>query len=404
MVEAGLRMSELQAGRPSQRDPRVDVLRGLALVMIFIDHVPGNALSWVTLHMFGFSDAAELFVILSGFSSMVAYGRSFERGGVRVGLSRIIARCLRLYVFQAGLLLLTFLIVKAWSAHYEMLIPDLIPFLSNAKQLMRHGLALRALPAKLDILPLYIVLLGLFPVIYLGVRKSLWITLALSGSLWLAANLVPGLNFSNWLTGDGWYFNPFAWQFLFVIGAAGAREIGRGGGSLPRINWLAWSCWAYLAFALLVSAPWASWGWLDFHPIPLATPDKSNLAPLRLLHILALVYLALSSPGFLALVRRGWLAGIDACGRHSLEIFSLATLLAVVGGLLTTTFGTYWQIQIAINGVGLAMLIGAAKLMEVRRSRLDSSRWRLTPLWPTILHMMADRKVLAPALAKRTRL
>jgi len=382
----------------------VDVLRGLALLMIFIDHVPGNALSWVTLHMFGFSDAAELFVILSGFSSMIAYGRSFERSGVRIGLTRVIARCLRLYVFQAGLLLLTFLIVKAWSVRYDILIPDLLPFLSHGSRVVRHGLALGALPAKLDILPLYIILLGFFPLIYFGIRKSPWATLAVSGLVWLAANLDPGLNLKNWMTGDGWYFNPFAWQFLFVIGAAGARVVEAGAGSLPRINWLAWSCWAYLGFALLSSAPWASWGWWDFHPIPLGTPDKSNLAPLRLLHILALVYLGLSSPRFLALVRRGWMGAIDACGRHSLEIFSLATLLALIGGLLTSTLGTNWEIQVAINAVGLVVLMGAARIMEARRARADASGGWFSRLRTVLVRPFPDRKVFVPALARRTRL
>ena len=78
------------------RDARVDALRGLALLMIFIDHVPGNLLSLVTLRNFGFSDAAELFVLLSGFSSMVAYGGSFDRDGVVVGLRRVLLRCVRI--------------------------------------------------------------------------------------------------------------------------------------------------------------------------------------------------------------------------------------------------------------------------------------------------------------------
>src|SRR6266487_3160746 len=61
----------------SKRDPRIDVLRGLALLMIFVDHVPDNLLSLITLRNFGFSDAAEVFVLLAGFSSMLAYGRIF---------------------------------------------------------------------------------------------------------------------------------------------------------------------------------------------------------------------------------------------------------------------------------------------------------------------------------------
>src|SRR5665213_1304563 len=76
------------ANRRLPRDSRVDVLRGLALLMIFIDHVPGNLLSLVTLRNFGFADAAELFVLLAGFASMAAYGRIFSRDGIVPGLRR----------------------------------------------------------------------------------------------------------------------------------------------------------------------------------------------------------------------------------------------------------------------------------------------------------------------------
>src|SRR5580700_8273524 len=108
------------AGRPKlPRDLRVDALRGLALFMIFIDHIPGNLLSQITLRNFGFADAAELFVLLAGFASMVAYGGSFARDGVKIGLRRVLLRCLRLYVFQAILLLLVLVGVSAWIHNFH---------------------------------------------------------------------------------------------------------------------------------------------------------------------------------------------------------------------------------------------------------------------------------------------
>src|SRR5713101_9939203 len=103
----------------SKRDPRIDVLRGIALLMIFVDHIPGDTLSLVTLHNFGFSDAAEVFVLLAGFSSMLAYGRIFERDGARSGLRRIVLRLARLYLFQVGLLLATLGVVLMWTTHYH---------------------------------------------------------------------------------------------------------------------------------------------------------------------------------------------------------------------------------------------------------------------------------------------
>lgn len=386
----------MSSGSSSRRDPQIDVLRGFALLMIFIDHLPGNVLGFVTLHMYGFSDAAELFVILAGCSSMIAYGRSFERDGVRIGLSRVLLRCLRLYVFQVGLLIAVFIMVREWSLYYNILIPDLIPFLSAGPEVVKHGAALKALPAKLDILPLYMCLLALFPLIYWGMRRSMAATLAISAMVWIAANLDRAVNLHNWMDGQGWFFNPFAWQFLFVLGAAGARVIAARGGGLPRIAWLVWLSWAYVVFALLVSAPWASWHLWDFHPIPIPTPDKSSMAPLRLLHILALMYLALSAPRFLAFARGRWLAGVDACGRHSLEIFSLATILALFGGLLLTTFGGGLVMQAIINLAGLAILVGIANRLEARKSRARD-RKNDQPVAPPTMTQAPGAETLAQA-------
>ena len=100
------------------RDSRVDVMRGIALVMIFIDHVPGNLLGLVTMRNFGFANTAELFVLLAGFASMVAYGGSFARDGVLTGLRRVLLRLLRLYIFQVVLLFSVVIVVTTWLDHF----------------------------------------------------------------------------------------------------------------------------------------------------------------------------------------------------------------------------------------------------------------------------------------------
>ena len=86
----------MTAAVASKRDPRIDVVRGMALLMIFVDHIPGNALGWATLRNFGFSDAAEIFVFLAGMSAMLAYGKAFERDGTLGGLHRVFRRWGRL--------------------------------------------------------------------------------------------------------------------------------------------------------------------------------------------------------------------------------------------------------------------------------------------------------------------
>jgi hypothetical protein len=169
--------SEAQVARAKPtRDARVDVLRGFALLMIFIDHIPRNGPALFTLHNLGFSDAAEIFVLLAGYSAMVAYGGLFGRAGAWPTLARIARRCLRIYLFQAGLLLATLIIVRIW-----MDLTGLTPRFGVAPLLqmgllpgLMRGLALNALPNYLDILPLYILLLALFPAVYFGMQHGFW--------------------------------------------------------------------------------------------------------------------------------------------------------------------------------------------------------------------------------------
>src|SRR6266853_3501877 len=76
---------------PAKRIDGIDFWRGLALLMIFIDHVPENVFQHVTQKNFGFSDAAELFVFLSGVSVALAYGTRFFEGET-VGAVRAVLR------------------------------------------------------------------------------------------------------------------------------------------------------------------------------------------------------------------------------------------------------------------------------------------------------------------------
>jgi hypothetical protein len=135
-------------------------------------------------------------------------------------------------------------------------------------------------------------------------------------------------------------------------------------GNLPRPWWLRAAAWGYLGFALLAVAPWETWGWFGFHPIALDAPDKTVLAPLRLLNVLALAVLALSSARFRALAERPVLRLLAVCGRNSLEVFALATMLALFFRLVFRTFGVTLTIQVLANGIGLALMIALALVLE----------------------------------------
>lgn len=354
--------------RRSRRDPRIDFVRGFALLTIFVDHVPGNFLGMLTLRNFGFCDAAELFVILAGFSASYAYGRSFEQDGPTVGLKRVAMRCARIYFFQVGMLLATLVIVDRWTRHFGMHPVSLAPLINGGISEIEKGLSLKALPSSLNILPLYIVLLGLFPLIYLLARRGAALALSLSGCLWLVANLDHDINLTNSLDGKGWFFNPFAWQFLFAIGVVGARYVARNGGALPRNKYLATAAWMYLAFAFVAAAPWSDWG-LTPKLFAMDAPDKTALAPLRLLDVLALIYLALSSSWFRRVVQHPAFRPIEICGKHSLEVFSLGTMIALFARLSFKTFGTTITAQVFVNGIGFAAMITLAIMLERSKNR-----------------------------------
>ncbi len=351
----------------SKRDPRVDVLRGLALLMIFVDHIPNNVLSLVTLGKFGFSDAAEVFVLFAGFSSMLAYGKVFEREGPQSGLKRIWLRLARLYLFQVGLLIFTFIVAFAWLRHFNMRPIILGPIFEQPVSGIAHALTLRAVPAYLDILPLYIFLFATFPLVYSGLKASPAATLTVSAGIWLAANLFSDLNLPNWITGAGWYFDPFSWQFLFTIGAALAMVSARSGGNLPRIRWLVWVCILYLIFCLFEGGTWPDWKLPDLRPFRIDPPDKTHLHVLRLLEMLALTYLALSSDAFRTFVRHPVFKPIEACGRHSLEVFAAGCVLALFGRLIFRTYGEGAVLQAAVNLVGISAMFLLALYLERRR-------------------------------------
>ena len=358
----------MTAAVASKRDPRIDVVRGMALLMIFVDHIPGNALEWATLRNFGFSDAAEIFVFLAGMSAMLAYGKAFERDGTLGGLYRVFRRWGRLYLFHVGLLLTTCLIVLLWTTHYHLEPRFVAPIINAPISGLIRGLLLQALPSYLDILPLYLVLIAGFPLIYFGLRRNLWLALTASATLWLAANLNPNLSLANWINHGRWFFNPFAWQFLFTIGAAFALPAAIDKRSLLWKNWVAWLCIAYLSFAFLELAPWAEWNLPDLRPITLATPDKTLLAPLRLLDVLSLVYLLLSSDRLRMLAGRWFFRPLEICGRHSLEVFAVGCIAALLGRLLFRTYGAGIEAQIAINVVGIAMMCIVSLWLENRRT------------------------------------
>ena len=368
-------MTQPRPAAATGRDHRVDALRGVALAMMFVDHIPDNVLNRITLRNLGFCDAAEIFVLLAGFASMLAYGRAFPREGARVAIGRVLRRCAKLYVYQVGMLLVSIGVITQWRRFHAVPVDFLEPELAHGFSSLWRAMALEALPGNLNILPLYIVLLALFPLLYVtsrfgGVRFALLV----SGALWALVNIFPQINLPNWFDPDGWYFNPFAWQFLFTIGAMAATVTQARGGDLPRFTWLIGLSWAYLGFSAVQAFPWSAWGLPNLAPLDIDPPLKTPLSPLRLIDVLAIFYLVQSSPALSRAAASRTGQALAVLGRHSLEVFSAGTLLDLLAKLLFATLGSNWMLQIAVNVIGLSTLFLLARALDRRKQRLARAR------------------------------
>ncbi|MGD9868004.1 MAG: OpgC family protein [Hyphomicrobiales bacterium] len=358
---------------PPQRDLRIDFFRGLALIMIFIDHIPGNTLSRLTFSNFGFSDAAEVFVFLAGYSAMLAYSRAFERRGFIDGSMRVGRRIFEIYYWHLGVLALSFaLLVTAAQRFGDPAYLNNIgmwEFILTPGRALAQSLSLVHQPNLLNILPLYIALLAWFPVLYLLIRIDRWLALSVSFLIWLAANLWP-INLPSTLEVTGWVFNPFAWQFLFAIGAVAADSLGVRQWRAP--GWVIAAASAYLVFALVMNAPWTAIPGLGESRLISASllghMDKSYLSLWRVLHLLALACVI----DHLVRPRTEWLQTPLAeafawPGRHSLEVFCFGTLLSFAGWIVLRQTGAGFGLQFAVTVAGIGAMVGAAWVLEKRK-------------------------------------
>src|SRR5260370_19426603 len=89
-----------------ERDFRLDLFRGMGLWMIFLDHIPDDVVAWLTLKNYGFSDAAEFFVFISGYLAGFIYGPIILGGNFIAATKRLLTRVWQMYVAHIMLLLL----------------------------------------------------------------------------------------------------------------------------------------------------------------------------------------------------------------------------------------------------------------------------------------------------------
>ena len=218
-------MSSSGGSTPLERDLRLDFFRGIALFSIFIDHVAWNSLlAQFTLQSVGFSDAAEVFILISGYTAGMVYGRAIERQGLLMAGMRIYHRVWQLYVahvflFMQFMATMAYLVDTFNNAIYaeEFRAAD---FLKEPGLAVIKALTLQFQPAFMDILPLYIVLLAVLPLVLIGFRLWPAGVLAASFGLWCAVQLNKSIALPAYPGPDQvWFFNPFGWQALFFLGA-----------------------------------------------------------------------------------------------------------------------------------------------------------------------------------------
>jgi len=192
MANAAIAKNPAAALPPGVRDPRLDFYRGIAMFIIYISHTPNNWWGQWIPGRFGFSDATEIFVFCSGMASAVAFGRSFDNRGWWLGTARVGFRVWQIYWAHIALFFFCITMLAGWDLYGEFEKNyvnglNLGRFLSDPAQQLVGLFTLTYVPNFFDILPMYMVLLMIMPLIILLSRVNLWLAAAFSIALWFMA-------------------------------------------------------------------------------------------------------------------------------------------------------------------------------------------------------------------------
>ncbi|MCY4303512.1 MAG: OpgC domain-containing protein [Aestuariivita sp.] len=380
-----------------ERDLRLDFFRGIAMYIIFVAHIPRNAWTgWIPAR-FGFSDATEIFVFCSGMASAIAFGSAYARKGWMMGTARVLYRCWQVYWAHIALFFFVLMYLSAIDVYgdFEKIYINtlnLSHFIKDPSTNIVGLFSLTYVPNYFDILPMYLVILAMMPIVIALANLSHWITAVCIVSLWLIANLgllqLPAEPWSD----RQWFFNPFGWQLLFFTGFA----LMRGWLPTPPISILL--IISAIAFVVL-SAPFGSWKvylwvnalWPDLGDLirPVWEPikafrSKTELGILRYIHFLSLAYLAWVAvgPSGARLVSKGkgivaqiWgitLKFITKVGQQSLVVFVFSMALARIIGFFFDQLGRNFLTITLGNLIGFAIITCVAYFA----SWFKSAPWR----------------------------
>lgn len=368
-----------------RRDLRVDFFRGLALWWIYTDHIPGNVLAHYSLKNFAMCDATEVFVLLAGYGAGLAYGGTLNRQGYLLAAADTMKRTWTLYIAHIFLF-----VVYAAQVAYSATLLDRAYYLDEARldvlgyapyRALLDALLLRFQPSLLNILPLYVMLLLFFAL-------SLWLLrqprlLLLASFTVYAVVRVTGLNMIT-STGEGWFFDPFAWQFLFMIGAVLAYAPP----AMPRVRWP----FDVLSVLVLLAGLMVLWV-INTHPPILAamphalirfviTQDKTGLHPFRVFSILALAWLVVRLLPFNAAWLRSTAAGLLVLpGQNSLPVFCSGIFFGFFARLgLEYSDGLVMQLAVNLFGAVAMLTVAAVTAWYRGKGRAPALRATAVPV------------------------
>jgi hypothetical protein len=374
---------EFPARGKRARDVRLDFFRGMGMFIILIAHITDNPWTLYIPARFGFSDATEMFVFCSGMASAIAFGTVFSKAGFWLGCFRVIHRIWQVYWVHIGAFLMTVMAMLLLNktgliGRDEVSALNLHPFLRPHGNNIIGLFTLTYVPNYFDILPMYLVILALLPVVYAISRIHVHLALAFCVGIWALASFTTlNLPAEYWFANNStrqWFFNPFAWQLVFFTGFAFMA------GWLPRppinrtliagsiaivVVTIPFAWHVAIAEFEFVKAWRASWRVLF---------DKTDFGILRYVHFLALAYLAWVSVGpsgerlTSTPVMRVLSSIFTRVGRQSLAVFATSIVLARVLGAILFAMGSGPAAAFLVNVFGFIVIYCVAWLTDIAKS------------------------------------
>ena len=351
-------------------DLRIALLLGIANWFLFLDHIPHNAVSTITLRNFGFSGATDLFVFVGGYAATLIHARMAMERGYVVAATRIFKRVWQLYAAYIVLFVIYVDLISYVATRTAA--PELFSefnitgFIDHSLRTLVYGLLLQAKPLNLDVLQLLIVLMTFLPIVLAGLLRLPNVTLAASVALYAAARMLDW-NLVSYPDGR-WYFNPFCWQLLFVMGGWLAlidRQYTCTIRAMQAVPALRAAVLLYLLFALTIVAssniPVLA-GMIPDSFVDLFVPtDKENIAAYRILHFLALTFVfSLLVPRDWAYLRSYALQPLVKCGEEWLAVFCAGVFLSFAAHFVLITGPSSLAMQFVVSIVGIAAMTGVA--------------------------------------------